>query len=314
MRFLKNFFAILTLLFFSVNAYAQYGEVHYTSTSFAVEGRKIAVRGADAMTREQVCERMLHLGAVVQIDIFSQVFLPGVTMKFSREIDGHATAYSVKVTKNAIKIHYTSLEMLEVALSKFYGMFSQVSGHKIVRGGSVLYYADARRPGDDIPNNAQGIFDGVTAKRSLKKVEGAMRIQFAKGDKVFVLAMVNSDIFRVGFKVFDGINPAMGQINDPKSYSFADIQKFKESAKRLGGEFVPAIDLLSDNKQFECYTGHCIYSAEGMRFVRAIIEECANDWGVKSLCVGSLSRCTATNGYVDFLKDIANRNSIKLVM
>ncbi len=295
-------------------AMAQDGHIKFSADNFVVEGRKFVVKGGDAQTKEYLQEKFYYQGGKVAVDLISELFAPSVAMKHCKDIEGHKDAYSINVSKNTAIIKYTSQEMLDMAIEVFEDFFDKSYSGYIIRGGSAIFYADdARNLAGQIRSNSSGVYDGVTKKQSMKHIRSAMRSQLTRSDK-FIFAMVSKDYFRVNFNVFNGINPTLGTICDKNSYTLSEIKTISAEARARGGEFVPAIDLLSDNKLFEQYTGHAMNSVEGMRFVRAMIEQCATEWGVKSICIGKLRDFELSDRYIEFITDIAARNSLEIII
>ncbi len=312
---LSKIIALMLMVIAPMVATAQNGDVEYTSESFVLEGRKVTVRGADAETSDQIAAKLAGGGAIVVSDIFSKVFLPGVTLSKVKHIDNQTNAFNINVNSSRVLVKYTSEQSLSLALVELNELFDSAYGDRIIRGCNIAYRGEKIKRRKVLNSNDFGVYDGVSKHLSSAKVEKAMGVHFAEEpQRAFILAMSNSSVFRAEFESLEGLNPEFYPLEKDGYYSAADIREFVEYAKRSGGEFVPAIDLLSDNEQFAEYTGHEIDSVEGMRFVRAMIEEAAREWGVKELCIGTLAKADVKPYYIEFLKDIAHRNSIELIM
>ncbi len=287
--------------------------IKYGSEDFITSGRKVVVKSPVTQFQTDLSEWMLTCDAVVMTDVFSKVFTPSIKLKYVKEIDGKRDSYKVTVKKNKITVQYTDLALLEDAIAQLYKLEGEASGSRVIRG-AVVSYAKDRAAKIKIRTNAAGVYDGISKKQPTSDIQEAVRAQVASDDKKFIFAVANKSLFRVDFDVFTDINASVASICTEESYTKEEMLSIVEYSKSRGGDFVPALDLLSDNSAFKDYTGHSIHSVEGMRFVRAIIEECANAWGVQAICVGTLAKSDAPNYYIDFLQDIADRNSIELII
>ncbi|MFI3287271.1 MAG: hypothetical protein R3Y61_02205 [Rikenellaceae bacterium] len=309
-----RYIAVVSVCLFSVmGVMAQGVSIKYNGEDFLTSGRKVVVKSPVAQLQTDLSEWMLICDAVVMTDVFSKMFSPSVKLKYVNEIDGKRDSYKVTVKKNKIVVQYTDLELLEDAIAQLYKLEGEGSSGRIIRG-AVVSYAKDRAAKIKIRTNSAGIYDGISKKQSNSDIQEAIRAQVASDDKKFIFAIVNKSLFRVDFDVFKEVNPSMASICTAESYSKEEILSIVQYAEGRGGSFVPALDLLSDNAAFESFTGHKIHSVEGMRFVRAIIEECANVWGVQAICVGTLAKSDAPNYYIDFLQDMADRNSVELII
>lgn len=282
---------------------------------FPTAGRKMVVISSDSELKLRISERLAAHGAIVADDFISRLFAPRVAVSRVAKIDGKSDAYSIEVSKSKVAIYYTSPDMLERAIRQLYFLFDAPYGQRIIRGANLYYYGDQPQK-SNVKRNKAGITDGVTTALSTAQVENAIRVQLRTNPSSdFTLAIANRKVIRFDFNALRGINTAAPTIcSGEAKYTSDQIRRFVAVAREAGGEFIPAIDLMSDNKTFENYTGHSISSVEGMRFVRAIVEQCARQWGIKSICIGRRDNCTAPQYYIDFLNDIASREGITLVI
>ncbi len=314
MKLHKIILLTIILALTPITAVAQQGDVQYTTSNFETLGRDITIRGGDNLTQLQISEKLAHLGATVHSSFLARIFLPGVNLSLKQDINGYTTAYLIEVKRGSIKIHYTSMLMLEAALEDFYTLLSDKNGVKFVQGAKIMYHSGLSARKALVDKSDKGVLDGVSSVVDPKKLTKAIEQEVKKGDTEVKVALVSSEVFRVPFRVFEGINPQIPSICEDGGYTQAQIRDFIATANKNGGVFIPAFDLLSENSQFERYTGHKLTSAEGMRFVRAIIEECAREWGVTKICIGEKSNTTTLpEAYTVFLYDIASRNNIELI-
>ncbi len=314
MKLFRIIVLLLLLLPSTLSTLAQNGKIEYTSSSFVLEGRKITIRGADLELTNKIAEKLAYNGAMVAYGVMSKIFLPSITLSEVKEIDDVDNAFNIKVTNSLVTIKYTSQKNLDLALVELYEMFDVAYGKRIIRGGAIAYRGEQIKTRSVLYRNSEGVYDGVSSLVAISKIENAINKHFAENsDKKFIIALSNNQKFRAQFENLRGLNPQQSLMAE-NIYSTTQIRELVSYARSRGGEFIPAIDLLSQSPAFELYTGHKIDSVEGMRFVRVIIEEAANEWGVKELCVGRLTNGQVKPYYIDFIKDIAQRNSINLIL
>ncbi len=315
MRKLRNILTIIALILSTTTAQAQDGTVEYSSEYFPTTERKIAIKGAKDNTLEELTLFLAQQGAIVQNSLFSKLFTPSIKLAHHNDIKGYNTAYSIEVKYSKVTIKYTSDEMLRRALNDFYKLFDSQGDRTFIRGCRLFFYNVDNNNKNAIARNSKGILDGVSTKKSIEKLSAAVEQVASRGNRRAVVALANKDVIRVNFECLEGVNPSIPTMASHQSYSLSDIKKLNSAAKSRGGEFIPAINLLSQNTYFEQYTGHAMTSVEGMRFVRAMIEECAEVWGVKTLCIGTSQDAElAPQHYKDFLDTVAELTSIELLI
>lgn len=316
MRYFKHILPIVTALLLTLNLTAQDSspERYEHGRYFPTAGRKIIVKGGNMEARGDIALKLASHGAIVADDFFSRLFSPRIVLLNASRIDGSSAAYYIEVKKGKVQISYTSDEMLDAALTDFYTLFSEPYGQRQITGCNILYREDSEF--QPTLRRSETIADGVSAELSTQIVENEIKNQLrtSKGGD-FILAIANRKVFRVDFEVFKDINPELSSICSGWYYSTEQMRQFVRTAYDNGGNFVPAIDLLSKNERFEKFTGHTMSSPEGMRFIRALIEECSRVWGVNKLCIGRKQNIsTNPEHYIDFINDIASREGIEIII
>ena len=76
---------------------------------------------------------------------------------------------------------------------------------------------------------------------------------------------------------------------------------------------IPTLELLHENKPFTEAFGHSVFSVEGMRLVRAAIEDCIEAMHPKKICIGTLSPNTDMR-YLEFISSLASMLDVELVI
>lgn len=299
-------FLLFTILLSLVSSFAVADPVvEAHGANFPTASRKVVVVATQGDYKIQIEQLLALHGAQIEQGFFAKLFLPNVSFKSVPNINGSNRALSIRVTKNSVKVLYTSDEMGERALKLFESLFENPYGQRIIRGKDILEILPAEK---SLPSSRSAITDGVTNLLTVPQVQSAIR---HSPNSDFIMAVVSKRIFRFNFDVFGGSTAA--NIATSGAYSPTQIAQFVKSASDAGKRFVPAVDLISPNPIFEAYTGHSMNSVEGMRFVRAMIEQCARVWKVKAICIGRKS--TVIDGrYSAFLADIAAREGVDLIV
>lgn len=276
---------------------------------FATHDRRVVVHASTVEDRDAI-EQMLALhGAKIMTGFFAELIYPHVSFKQAHTVHGSSNALSIRVSPSSIKISYTSQEMAEKAMEYFRSLFEAPYGQRIIHGRNIVEVMPAPSK-STLKRNSAGVVDGVTRTLTVHEVQSAIR-RSSPGD--FMMAIVSWRIFRFDFDVLEGINPALGHIASSGGYTSAQIVEMVKYGAANHLNFVPAIDLLSDNEPFEKQTGHRMNSVEGMRFVRAMLEQCAVQWGVRKICIGK-KEDVADGRYMEFLHNIARTIGLELVM
>lgn len=306
--------SLLTLILSTATAYGDGIERKVHNKNFVVDSRKVVIKGGDAATATMLSNKLKENGATITNDFISRLAGARITLQSTSKIGSKSKGYSIEVRPSKISIKYTSQEMLESAMKEFYELFSQSESYRVVKGCDIYCYG-AVPIVNKFAVNSSGVIDGVTNELNNNDIQQEIKTRIQKQNNPdFILAIANRNVYRVNFKVLEGLNSSYQGIAEQWTYPPSEIKQYVIEARQSGGEFVPAIDFLSKNERFEEYTGHKIDSPEGMRFVRAIIEECADDWGIKKLCIGTKSKMTVEPYILEFLESVAKREQIELIV
>lgn len=306
--------SLVALITSSHAAYADGVQRKQHNKNFVLDSRKVYIKGSDPVTTKMVSSKIQEHGATVTNDFISKIFGARIIFQSTSKIENSSSGYSIEVSPSKVAIKFTSAEMLDYALEEFNKLFIQSGSTRVINGCDILCI-DNSYTNNSLTINSYGVIDGISNELSQKDIIKEMKTRIEKQRKLdFILAVANRNVYRVNFKILEGLNPSYNGIAEGWTYSTDEIKEYVTQARQNGGEFIPAIDFLSQNERFEQYTGHTIDSPEGMRFVRAIIEECANDWGIKKLCIGTKSKITVEPYILDFLESVAQRENIELIV
>lgn len=218
-----------------------------------------------------------------------------------RNIDGvtEKNAFQIKVTPRKVILHYTSDVSLNEAMLKLTEM---VTYGKIIGRDITDWHTS--------PLGNEGVIDCSTKILTATEIEGKIKAERAKQ---VVLILADSDNWRIETDVFKLVNPQQNIYPDGKYYTQETIAAIIAKAARNKLTVVPMVELLTPNASFERVTGHSQFSVEGMRFVRAIIEELVQHLGCKKICLGTKSDA-ADERYMQFIEDIAAKCDVELLI
>ncbi len=154
--------------------------------------------------------------------------------------------------------------------------------------------------------------DAATRFLSVSQIETAIKNQPA-GER-FYLTLATSTTWRMQSPSLEIANPSALIYPAPGSlYTREQLQQIAATARTAGVELVPTLDLLIENQPFQRCFGHSIFSVEGMRLVRAALEDCVNTMHPERICLGRTTP-DADERYRNFLNEIAGILGVKFII
>lgn len=260
--------------------------------------RAIVVDCDNEAAKDKITELITKAGASVKTKglLASKIVVDRV-----RNIDGvtEKNAFQIKVTPKKVIIHYTSDVSLSDAMLKLTEM---VTYGKIIGKDITDWHTS--------PLGNEGVIDCSARILTATEIEGKIKAERAKQ---VVLILADSDNWRIETDVFKLVNPQQNIYPDGRYYTQETIAAIIAKAARNKLTVVPMVELLTPNASFERVTGHSQFSVEGMRFVRAIIEELVQHLGCKKICLGTKSDA-ADERYMQFIEDIAAKCDVELLI
>lgn len=267
---------------------------------------------ADKLPKETAIELQNLLtssGATVSTSFFKQFFSPKIVFKQTTNIKNVDGDEKVKITVSYKKV------LVEFNTPK--------AG---LRGVELLLTILKKR------NNTY-VFDGVqiidwatkTDKLAKQKHDG-FDLTDPSLNKAFILGMVNKapqgtfyflyatnpNRWAIESQIFAETNAKWQTIIAKPHYSIADINEIITTGQKRGVNIILNVNLIEENETFKEVTGHSIYSVEGMRFVRAIIEEYKNRLNLKSIAIGYIP-AGIDEFYLQFIERIKELNNIDII-
>lgn len=284
------------------------------TSAFFPLSRKVAIKGDDMVMMAELSKRLSEQGMSVNNNFLTRLVGPSVVLQRCETIDQMSAsndAIKIKVTGSKIEIKYTTPMSCYRAMSILEGLISTRSGSRVVGGGEYWDW-------DGVVRNANAsTIDAASRYLSRGEIEQAIKRMTSSGaakNGYLMLELVNADYWRFGVSTFELVNPNQTIYPEAnKVYTPEQINTLIYNARKERVTLVPVIDLFSvENRPFENVTGHRPYSVEGMRFVRNVIEQYAQNVKSKKLCLGPMD-AGIDKRYLEFVEQIIRDNDLELV-
>lgn len=297
MRLFISFLTIVLGSILAVNAFQQRVEMHGKGFSL---NRQIVVVAAeyDNDVRQKITDILDAKGVRYITSQNSKITKQKILLSRVAKIEGveQGNAYHIKVTPKKVLIQYTTQMSLDKAVEYFADLMAE--NDKILPGQVVYDWGESKVK--------RGVIDAASTYLSAEEVAEILR--YHKKSNV-MLCVVKGDNWRLESEVFGVIDPQAQVYPQGEHYTFSMVAELVQKHSRL----IPMIDLLGRSEVFERVTGHSQFSVEGMRFVRAIVEEFVAKTGGKRLCIGVRPKSPDMR-YMDFLNELAKRLEIEMVI
>lgn len=207
-----------------------------------------------------------------------------------------------------ITVSFTSENALQHAMATLQGMVTQEAGiGKYIPGGT---YADwgARTAARDHGATA----DAATTLRPTTELEMTFKRIGNRSREVYVV-LVDADHWRMASPSLELAGAGRRLYPADGYYTTEQLQQLAAAAKRNHIDLIPTLELLSENRAFTAAFGHSVFSVEGMRLVRAALEDCIEAMHPTKICLGSISS-QADMRYMEFISDLASMLGVELVI
>ena len=283
---------------------------------FPTGGRKIAIsvpKGEEELGG-RLAQFFTRCGAQVEMGFFAQLIYPTVSLR-QRDTDGEG--YSIRVRPGSIRVVYSSPIFAARAVDDLEGLFAEPYAQRMIRGVDVVSY-DAKRRTADVSGVAVkegGVVDCAVRYHSSASIAAALKRQAVAGSRAAVVLIASPEAMRLNLECMRVFNPNSPIVPRAECYNNQSAGEIVRAGEQAGVRVTFGVDLLSENPKFRFWSGHELNSVEGMRLVRAVIEEMASQWGVRRLYIGPKTGAYASDArYRDFLNQIAARSNVELVV
>lgn len=226
-------------------------------------------------------------------------------------IDGAAgnDAWRMDVRPRLITVSFTTEHSLQHAVEALQNSLTRdaVSGKYYIQGGLTTDWGTRTTASD-----REATADAATNLRPVSDLEAAVKRLGGKSKEVYLI-LVNSDSWRMESPSLELAGPAQQLYPKDGHYSVRQLKLLADAARRSRVEIIPTLELFAENRPLMTAFGHSIFSVEGMRFVRAAIEDCVEILKPAKICLGQLSP-QADMRYLEFISDLASMLDVELVI
>ncbi|MCC8062505.1 MAG: hypothetical protein LIO68_04595 [Rikenellaceae bacterium] len=233
-----------------------------------------------------------------------------ITFVKVNSIEGAAgnDAWQISVKTRRITVAFTSENALRHAVEMLEGMVvKDAAGNKYIQGG-ILTDWGARTAARDHDATA----DAASSLRPVSDLEAAVKRLGGRSKEVYLI-LVSTDNWRMESPSLETAGLANRLYPADGYYSTRQLQQLAAAAKQSHIEIIPTLELFSENRAFTAAFGHSVFSVEGMRLVRAAIEDCIEALHPAKICLGSMSP-QADMRYMEFISDLASMLGVELVI
>lgn len=233
-----------------------------------------------------------------------------ITFVKVNSIEGAAgnDAWQLSVKTRRITVAFTSENALRHAVEMLQSMVvKDAAGGKYIQGGIVADWG-ARTAVRDHDATA----DAASSLRPVSDLEAAVKRLGGRSKEVYLI-LVSSDNWRMESPSLEMAGPAGKLYPADGYYTTKQLQQVAAAAKRSHVEIIPTLELFSENRAFTTAFGHSVFSVEGMRLVRAAIEDCIEALQPAKICLGSMSPQVDMR-YMEFISDLASMLGVELVI
>lgn len=221
---------------------------------------------------------------------------------------GGKDAWQIVVKPRRISVAFTSENALRHAEEALRGMVKKDRAGRVYFPGGVWMDWGARTAARD--QNA--VADAASAMRSLEELEAVLKRMGERSKEVYLM-LVSADKWRMESPSLEAAGLADKLYPSDGHYNTAQLQQLAAAAKRNHIEVIPTLELFSENRAFSTAFGHSVFSVEGMRLVRAAIEDCIEALKPTKICLGTMSP-QADMRYTEFISDLASMLGVELVI
>lgn len=301
---MSRFVLCICLIIYSLMTFATPQKIVNHGNGFSLERPVVLVADkGSAAEGAALIEFLRGQGADVSQSFLDKMFRPRIKIHHQGQIDGvrEADALRIRVSSRGVVIEYTSKESLAVAMK----YFRELVKGKRVTGCDIIHW------GERSPTALKGnVIDATKGILTLAEVEKIIKRHRAEQLFLRMVTPTKWALESASMKLFNPratIYPAGGY------YRLSEVKAMFDYARRERVDLVLQVDLLAPNDVFSAATGHSIFSVEGMRLVRAMLEEWIKEIGCKSISLG-VRAAQADDRYVGFVREITEGLGVNLII
>lgn len=217
-------------------------------------------------------------------------------------------AWRIEVKPRSITVSFTTENSLRQTVEMLQSMVERDPGGKYYIQGGMQAGWGSRTTARDYDATA----DAATSLRPVSDLEAAVKRLGGKSKEVYLI-LVNAESWRMESPSLERAGSAKQLYPADGYYSIRQLRLLADAARRSRVEIIPTLELFAENRPLMTAFGHSIFSVEGMRFVRAAIEDCVEMLRPSKICLGRLSPQTDMR-YLEFISGLASMLNVELVI
>ncbi len=217
-------------------------------------------------------------------------------------------AWQITIKSRRITVSFTSENSLQYALHTLQNRIIKGPNGALYLQGGVLADWGARTAARD----HGAIIDAATSLRSVGDLEAAIKRLGSRSKEIY-LVLVDNNHWRMESPSLEAACTAGTLYPSDGYYRTEQLQQILAAAQRNRIEIIPTLELLSDNSTFRSTFGHSNFSVEGMRLVRAAIEDCIKALHPAKISLGTISP-QADMRYMEFISNLASMLGVELMI
>lgn len=218
-------------------------------------------------------------------------------------------AWQIEVKAKRVTVAFTTETALQNAIAALQGMLEQdEAGRRYFPAGTRVDWGVQHQP----QPKREAVADAATAMRSVDELETVLKQLSTKSGEVYLM-LVSTDKWRMQCPSLEAARLTDRLYSTDGYYNTRQLEQLAATAKRSRIEVIPTLELLHENKPFTEAFGHSVFSVEGMRLVRAAIEDCIDAMHPNKICIGTLSPNTDMR-YLEFISSLASMLEVELVI
>lgn len=274
-----SYFFILLLCFSFIYSKADNLRSMKTSNNFLVT-KSISINAKNIPAEDYVKIRDLISksgGTVVEKFTIKKIAMPTISFKKVKNISGSyaINGYQIDITNKYVKVKYTSKIAVKKAVDFLTSLLvTNTSGERCFQGGRFIWNDDSNKNISNSSLMATEVKEMIASFNSM-----------APGSTAELIVVTPTD-WMVESPVITDI------IGNNKLYSskngYIGIEQLKEvidKAKEHDIKLSISLQLDSENQPILDFTGHSIYSVEGMRYLRAVLSEWHNKCNLENVSI-----------------------------
>lgn len=217
-------------------------------------------------------------------------------------------AWQINVKTQRVVVQFTSESALANAVRALQNMLlKDAAGRPYLPGGTTADWGARHAPRDH-----DATVDAATSLRPASDVDAALKRLGGRSKEIY-LVLVSTDNWRMESPSLEAAGLAGKLYPADGYYKTQQLQQIVAAARRNHIEVIPTLELFTENKAFTRAFGHSVFSVEGMRLVRAAIEDCIEAMHPAKICLGTMSE-QADMRYMEFISGLASMLEVELVI